>query len=400
MAWKKQLRKASFKGVSFFVSSTDGKFGRSVVVHQFPKKSSPFAEDIGKKADEFSIEAFIIGEDYFADRDALLEVCSEEGGGDLIHPYLGKKFVVCTGITLRESQSEGGIARLTLSFVETTAPVEPLAILDFFGKVASAASRLRQTVTSKFDSVFSVVGYATSVVDGASSAVGSVVDELESAQKTIRGDVEKISELAYKVRKLKAQVGSIVSFPSRISSLFDDAFLTLAGAFGGGKEAAKALSRFAQTTSAIDTLFSTPGATASISQIKSNAEQVDILKKTLAATYRADALIEAEFSSLDDAVENREALIEDLESLMEFVDDETFQAIQDLRISILRAIPNPEQDLSRLVSVEITGTLPSLAVEYDLRESLDLEEDLIARNGIGHPGFIPSGTVLKVIQND
>lgn len=399
MAWRDQLRKASFKGVGFLVAGAEGSFGRSVVVHQFPKKSTAFAEDIGAKPSEFSVEAFVIGADYFAARDAMLSICQEEGPGDLVHPFLGKKYVVCTGITLKESTADGGIATFTLSFTETTAPVVPVSVEDYAGKLAAAAAQARATASAALEENFSVVGYATSVVDSAQDAVDTVVAEFDAIQKTIRKQLDEVADLSYKIRNLKADVAGIIAIPEKMAAQFDDTFLALAKAFGGGKDAAAALAYFAETAPEIAEILSSVALTASSEHSLENARAIDQFKKLMAAAYQAEALAEAEFETLDEAIENRDALIDSLEELKETVSDEVFQAIEDLRIAAIRAIPSQDQALARIVTHTTEQTLPSLVFAFDVYEDLEREEDLILRNALAHPGFIEAGSVLKVLQD-
>ncbi len=90
MAWRDNLRPASFRGISFFVEGYGLSGGRNIAKHEFPKRESHSTQDTGRKARSFSIDAFLIGDNYHIDRDNLLDVLDEEGSGILIHPYLGR----------------------------------------------------------------------------------------------------------------------------------------------------------------------------------------------------------------------------------------------------------------------------------------------------------------------
>lgn len=119
MRWREQLRPAGFRGAAFEVAahSADAA-GRRVQVHEYPGRDRPYPEDLGRKTAEFTVEAYVVGPDYMAARDRLIAACTAAGPGLLEHPYLGRLNVVCTGCRLIERADEGGIARLTLSFVE------------------------------------------------------------------------------------------------------------------------------------------------------------------------------------------------------------------------------------------------------------------------------------------
>lgn len=400
MAWRKQLRKASFKGVSFFVQSAEGSFGRRVVVHEFPRKDFPFAEDIGKKSREFSFDAYVLGEDYFKARNNLLRVCQEAGGGDLVHPYLGKIFAICTGIKLKESAASGGIAEMTLTFVETAAASpEPKTKLDGLAALLAAAEELRDVATAKIDSAFSVIGQANAVVETGVSAVESVTNSLTAVEKSIRGNILKVSEFAYKVRRFKAAVNTILGIPGRLSATFKDCMKTLRDAFGGNETAVKIFAKLVLPNPVIEFQKLTPGETANVKKIVGNAESLDQYVKQVTASYHAEILTETTFASLDDAVAARDALIATLEEQKEVADDDSFQAIEKLRVALLAAVPDPNQNLSKLVSVSVEDTTPSLVLSYEIYEDLENESDLVLRNSLEKPGFIGAGLTLKVLSD-
>ena len=53
------------------------------------------------------------------ERDALIEALEAYGPGELIHPKYGMLNVVVVGrVSIRESHSEGGIARFAITFAE------------------------------------------------------------------------------------------------------------------------------------------------------------------------------------------------------------------------------------------------------------------------------------------
>ena len=53
---------ASFRGVPFFVESSDISAGRRTVTHQYPQRDEPFTEDLGRAAREYELSAFVRNE--------------------------------------------------------------------------------------------------------------------------------------------------------------------------------------------------------------------------------------------------------------------------------------------------------------------------------------------------
>lgn len=66
--WQASLWPGSFGGVPFLIEKVKGQFGKRVVVHEFPNRDDPFAEELGQAAQYFDIVAYIA--DDFADVEA------------------------------------------------------------------------------------------------------------------------------------------------------------------------------------------------------------------------------------------------------------------------------------------------------------------------------------------
>jgi len=122
MAWDDLLLPASFRGIPFFVESHEKNGGRNAVSHEPPDRESSFAEDMGKKADGYSVRGHVLGDTYFFIRDALVTAMETKESGVLIHPYLGFIDVQPQGYTFSEDTKEGRICRFELNFVEAGDP--------------------------------------------------------------------------------------------------------------------------------------------------------------------------------------------------------------------------------------------------------------------------------------
>ena len=137
-----QYRKASFRGVEFEVDSRSFTSGRRNQVHEYPNKDVPYTEDIGKKADNYNVTAFVIGPGYESRRDALKKACLEKGSGTLVHPDYGTIEVNCDGITIKESKDQGGMAVFDLVFIEAGEKAVPETSVDMSGSVLSSAGNM------------------------------------------------------------------------------------------------------------------------------------------------------------------------------------------------------------------------------------------------------------------
>ena len=139
MAWRDELRSASFRGVPFQVEGGTLTFGRRLAVHEYPQREKPYVEDLGKKAREYRLDAFVIGPDYMDKRDALIAALETPGAGQLVHPYFGSVVVTVTGdITVTEMTDRGGMAQISTTFIEAGELNAPDVLTDTVAAVGEA----------------------------------------------------------------------------------------------------------------------------------------------------------------------------------------------------------------------------------------------------------------------
>ncbi len=121
-----------------------------MVLHEFPKRDVPYAEDMGRMARRFPVNGYVIGPDYKFERDALIGALEVEGAGLLILPTLGQQFVQVREYTVRETRQAGGMCEVEMQFVEAG------EITTFFNiasqsQVNSAAGGAQEQAVSQSD---------------------------------------------------------------------------------------------------------------------------------------------------------------------------------------------------------------------------------------------------------
>src|SRR4051812_35371889 len=93
-SYLQQLRPATWRGVEFFVTRSQARFGRRNVVHRYPYRDAPWVEDLGKKGRLIHVVGFLVGDDVIAQSKTMRDVCeqkdSDEQGGILVHPIFGE----------------------------------------------------------------------------------------------------------------------------------------------------------------------------------------------------------------------------------------------------------------------------------------------------------------------
>jgi prophage DNA circulation protein len=225
MAWRDELQPASFRNVPFKVASTNGQLGRRTVIHEYPTSDLPYAEDLGRKAREFSIEAFVIGPDYMTLRDDLIYALELPGAGELVHPFRGRQQVVLTSASVSESTDEGGMAKFSLSFTESGEPLNPARKVDTAQVVETAADEADAEFESDFFDGFNVDGLldfvdleALSVVGDALSAVGDAVSTVSNLATSALNQVNGVmSEFTMQAARISSGLSSLIRLPGNLA---------------------------------------------------------------------------------------------------------------------------------------------------------------------------------------
>lgn len=422
--WILQLRAGSFRGAPFEIDSHDYEGGRRIANHVFPYKDLAYTEDLGKKQRQFTINAYIIGQNYFGARKKLIEALETEGPGILVHPYLnGNKNVVVDEFKLTETTSDGGIVKFSITFKETGTKPEPVGVTDLKANVADYADALEDSASSDFLS-FNVLSTASFVFASATAMIGQASDLMAKTTSGLPGDPEALSNLAYSIRNLKGNSADLARRPGALSASIISSMKLLTSVLnidGLLPENSKGIAIVRPDQALLDAkqgqqkrgaftglldfykgLPPTLDTTQSRKTEKNNQELMNRMFTLAALSELSRVSTETSYGSTDEAIAQRDLLISTLDDFLfsGSISDETYGAIQDLQAAIQKAIPDPDGETPRLSLVPLSQTTPTLPVVYDLYESLDLENDVILRNHIQHPGFISPAKPLEVIAGD
>ena len=422
MAWRDRLRKASFRGVAFFVDSSELSGGRRVANHEFPGREEPYSEDLGRKQRTYPITAYIIGADYFRERDALINACEAESTGQLVHPYYGTKVVRCTSLRVSESRQDGGIVTVAMEFVEAGTKPSPKSSGDLLSSVQNAAADAKKALSAGFEAM-DVLNSPGFVIDSAIENLNSASDALASASRGLNGGAVKIANLAFAIRNLKANAGDLIRAPGRLAAQFQSALdllkdaLNLDGLLPADNRGAVINRPDQKLTSIKDDrgkraayapLLSYTGGITQTSRTTEARRREDDNQKLFVNLIRGSAAADLSevatqtlFATSDEAIVQREEILEALDGLLEsdVATDEAYAAVQDLASSVVSALPDPDGELPKLLNITLAVSAPSIILAYRLYRSMDLESDLILRNRIANPAFLPTRTALEVLSN-
>lgn len=386
---------ASFQGVPFFVDTSEFSGGRRAVRHEYPLRDQPFIEDLGRKARAFTVDGYVLGDDYLTQRDRLWAALEQSGPGELIHPYYGTRRVQVTDFRIRESNQDGGMARFSISFEETQpTQVQPTSQPDTSAAAQASADAARQASYAFYTAQYRVAGAPTWTFAPIANVVSSAVGAVRSALAPFVTATQTLASLQSQAVSIETDALSLVETPASVVSSVDNfaAFLDgltytpqmlsgLIGAYGFG-----APDRPAATT---------PTKT----EQQTNFDATQRLLQQAIAIQAAKMAPTVTFDSYEDAAAMRDAITSLLDDQMLTVNDDAYPAFLQLRADLVKAVPGADSDLPHLVSYTPHASIPSIVLAYRLYGSVDLEADILARNKISNPAFVLGGRPLEVLSD-
>jgi prophage DNA circulation protein len=190
-SWFQQLQPGSWRGVGFVLDAGDTAAGRRVAIHEYPYRDDAWAEDIGKLPRRFTIQAFIVGDDCYQQRDAMLRACEQSGAGTLVHPTLGSIQCVLLEFACADRRERGRVVELQFAFIVAGDVKYPATATATGQNVTAAASKLTTASASDLGSTLSSIGNVahevTSTVSHYAGIATGIVGDATRIFNSVRG---------------------------------------------------------------------------------------------------------------------------------------------------------------------------------------------------------------------
>ncbi|MBY0235064.1 MAG: DNA circularization N-terminal domain-containing protein, partial [Burkholderiaceae bacterium] len=231
-SWLQQLAMGSYRGVPFHVDSLDWTLGHNVVLREYPFQDLPTVFTMGRAAEEIKFSAYVIGDDYHLQRDALISAL--EGSGLLMHPTAGVIRVYVNGkFTIKEAlTTEGGMARFELSFVVAEPRRYPTGNANTQAEATAKAAAAKAAAKQAFAAQWKLKEKPGWVADGAVSRINDSLaatwSKLSVATKAVTefnsaviGNYQALNQglndLVREPRLLADQVATLFELPAELS---------------------------------------------------------------------------------------------------------------------------------------------------------------------------------------
>ena len=362
---------------------------------------------MGRKARQFNLVMTVIGADYMAQRDRLIEALEAAGPGSLVHPFYGELQVAVLGdYSIEESTEQGGLARITQNFVEAGERPRPDNQPLAGAAVNTAADRVQQEAVAEFEQAFSVAGYAGFVAEaaiatlqdatraignaggllGGASQFGTLLGRLtSSAQGLILAPGNLAGNLLGLVRSMTATGNPLAAFQAQLAL------------FGLGRQA-KAVRSSGYVTPARAQQANNQAALYRL------VERAAVAEAARLATGRpvdssGQPLPGLSYPNREQAVETRDLLVDELDRQQLEASPERYRALAGLSAALVSDLNRRSAALAPLARFTPGTTMPALLIAHRLYGDASRADEIVARNRIAHPGFVPGGQALEVLKD-
>ncbi|TFF37414.1 DNA circularization protein [Pseudomonas sp. RIT623] len=405
--WRDSLLPASFRGVAFEVDRTSMPTGQRGQLHEFVQRDEPYFEQLGKRAQVHKLTAFVIGPDCFERRDKLLEALETQGAGELVHPWFGRMLVKVGECEVSHERAEGGMVRFDLQLYPDQPRKYPGAKPNTQQRAAKASEGLLDSALGRYSS-------AIDRVDAARINLNSLRSSVSGVFATVQ---QQFSPIANAVNGVIGFVQAIVNAPDSLRSMFSSYFaggsfnLFSSGSSGSSYRRSLSLAnQQVEAVRAIDTLPPAGGAdTSAAAQATANLVQDALLVQV--GNIVADLPVAPPASPVtsvppldqqeqqpverpevpvaDDVLELRDDLNDAIWQAALKADHAHYQALTNVRHALNDHLTAVAASGVRLVDVTPEQTLPALVLAYRRFGDATREGEVVQRNRVRHPGFVP-----------
>lgn len=433
MAWKDRLQPASFRGVPFKVDNEDAGAGRRVETHEYPNRDKPYTEDLGKVTFRPNITAYVVGDDCYDQRDKLIEALNKPGPGTLVHPTYGEVSVCVDGeVRVSTTSSEGRMVRFDLRFVEAGELSYPTAGAATAQTLVSSCSALDDCISDNFKK-FGMDGMPDFVQNGvivsATDMLGYVSDKMamvdsgiSAAARLMQGDISVLLPPPSSGKSFVDTLQKMWRSGNRLAGNAGDLF-TMIKTFSGvslGRDLAprgvwKTESKTTQhlveqsnliasairTTAISEAAYTVTTLPASNTPVRPQSEQTTGWPSVAhpALNNAPDQATTTDLSTWDELVDIRDTLnvVIDRE-LSRTTDDQLFLALRRVKADLNSDIKNRLSQTEKTVVRTPNEVVPALVLAATWFDNAARETDIVRRNAIVHPGFVPASPLRVPVR--
>lgn len=404
MSFYDALRKPSWKGFEFSLDSEGKDFGRDVKKQKVINGEKVFYEDTGVKETVFSIEAVIGGADDFVQQMEEFErLLAAKGAGNLILPHEGEMLAVVTAARRRTASREIGVAYYSITFERLEKIQERSSASTSVGlrnQTDSTMNALLADFTNAYNGT--VPDFVTS---GSTNQMEAFTGKLSTALSRIRTNLNKPS---FSMNDAKGFGQQIIDMFGGIANFSEPVNYAVSAPIVEESTKVNPLLLTKTLTGISSTAIADSAEVGQAGTLRAkNNTAMDLMVRGAAITSAANTVSYAEFSSKEEALAVRDELLNVMSSLRSSAGNQRWPASYKAIGSLMSAVNNDiNTGLGRLpktVTVKNQSVRSALELSYRLYGNqptlvLAKSNDIINRNGIVHPSFVPAENVEVLVD--
>lgn len=411
MAWL--FKNASFRGIGFYVDTSDRDGGRTLIAHTIPQGEGELWEDVGPESDVVQIEAYLVGAPaqnltsfnpqidslqtrnqfpsqqpadptLFYWRDRLLQALERKGPGTLEHPLYGILWVRARRWRFTEQKGEQGFIRASIEFVRERqfAPTITVSTKSPTGAAAERSDALEAAAGADVTE-----GLVTAGAETARDASSGELTKLGNALKSMKAAGEQAAELSRQAVGMINDAKALATIPADMVSRVVTSVRDVERAFN---DALGALAAYEVLLELVPDVWGSPAE-------DNNAGLVSSLTRSAAAGGALRAIVRVEWDSYEQAVARRGELFSRLESLARTASDTLYEELSEYQATLTALVPPEGENLPRVGTFVPPTSMPALVVAQRVYGDATREAEIIARNRIRNPNLVPGGRALEVL---
>jgi hypothetical protein len=377
-------RQCSFRGIPFELETISQSGGRRLSINEFPYQINAYIEDLGQKNTSITIDGYLMP-DLLTDtpfkqikelKNALESAFNEGGIGLLELSYYPNRLKVYASDSSFSINGTNKIDfNVTFVFYKEIKPL--LSVVSY---QIDTQNKFLNFVNGLLSELSSLVNFDLSAIYPYKSYLATLQIAKEYIQTLFRGitlsDDDASSKITDRINNL-----STTDYADYFNLIYDIATY---------EKATSSLSVFIDTLNYEPTDATLSGRSSTrISMVDNERYLTHAFKQAFIGAY-AVSLTQEKFETRSQAIYHRANLSDLIDTEHDYTTGTNFDLLTDVVNSATTYITNELANLSIVVTIEgHNKLLPATYWSYRLYGNLDYVDDLIQRNGIVDPDFMP-----------
>jgi prophage DNA circulation protein len=412
--WQSTLWRASYKGFPFWFERDEAQGGRGIVTHVFPNSDQPFNEDLGEDPRYFSGNAYVHGDDADAQSSAFERVLVTPGPGVLVIPTAGPVNVRLVNFKRTSDKDRNGYICFEVRFVREGLAGAIVSVPYLGNAAAIAATALGDAIVAAAPVMIDVLDEPDFVATAAVDQVAAVIGAIDAVRTSYPVDTDSSAKVSTTLQAINNaldplldQNGAAAQDLTDFAALLDivpapaDGVTAVATALnmavtvlGDGMDPAvaqDAMASLADTFATVTPL--SPALSSNAAAAEANVAGALQLARLMALNAWANAVIARTYTDRPSAVTARAEAAERFERELNECPGQDFAqlfvAIEELQGAVVDYLTQLMTNLAPVVTIEAQLAMPSLVVAWQIYQDPTRCYDLVLRNKVRHPSFMP-----------